>query len=149
VFSEEKSSEEEFEKARANLEEYMSQLDGDWEGKISSFELQGNLKDKPYSEDLILRIDGDSVFVGFKKGDKWFMSGYDFKIIRFKTHAIIYAFASGDAWVEAFNFTVTLGDINEMNLIWNRAVSNYMVAPSEPLGRGYFHGFAKLKRKDA
>lgn len=141
------NKEKEFEELRVQLESYMSQLNGEWVGKISSLELQGDYPKQPFTKELTILIHDDKVLIEFKDSKEWYDSGYDFKIIRYKTHAIIYAYASDKGWVEAFNFTVTLGNIDELNLVWSRAVSNYMVKPSKWESRGYFQGFSILKRK--
>ncbi len=146
-FAEEPPSKEEIEKLRAETEIYLSQLDGEWIGKISGLELEGDYPDEPYNSELIIRIEGGEVIVGkIKDGEKYKMP-YEFKIERYKTHAAIYAFASDGWWVEGFNFLVTLEGVNEMKLLWSRAVNNYMLPLEEKEARGYFQGIALLKRQ--
>ncbi|WP_024461840.1 MULTISPECIES: hypothetical protein [Marinimicrobium] len=137
----------EFEELRAASEAHLSQLDGEWLGEISGLELQGDYPDQPYKSEIIIRIDGDEVLVGAKRGDNWYEMPYDFKIIRHKTHAIVYAFAAKDAWVEAFNFTITLNSVNEMALVWSRVVNNYVLPVDDWESRGYFQGFSLLERQ--
>jgi len=104
-------------------------------------------QDAPYESEMILRIEGDSVAVGRKKDGKWYQMPYDFKIIRYKTHAVIYALASGDAWVEGYNFLVTLDNINTMTLLWSRSVSNYTLSNKNKEYRGHFNGISNFIRK--
>lgn len=137
----------EFEEIRAASEAHLSQLDGEWQGEISGLELQGDYPDQPYRNEIIIRIDGDEVVVGTKREGKWYKMPYDFKIIRHKTHAIVYAFAAKDAWVEAFNFTITLNTVNEMALVWSRIVNNYVLPADDWEGRGYFQGLSLLERQ--
>ncbi|WP_415888184.1 hypothetical protein ACMXYV_09115 [Neptuniibacter sp. SY11_33] len=139
-------SEAELETAKKELETYFSQLDGDWEGSIESKDYFSNDPDFVFRNKIRLRIKGDSVLVGTFRNGFWYKSGYEYKIIRHKTHALIYAFASDKGWVESFSFTVLLKDINSLTLLWNRSVSNFMVPPSESGSRGHFQGVTVLKR---
>lgn len=146
-FAEDAPSEEEIEKLRGEMETYLSQLDGEWIGEISGFELDGNYPNKPYKSKLIIRVEGHDVIVGKIEDGKKYKMPYEFKIERYKTHAVIYAFASDGWWVEGFNFLVTLQGINEMKLLWSRAVNNYMLPLENQEARGYFQGAALLKRQ--
>lgn len=136
----------ELKNATKELEVYFSQLDGDWEGSIESIDLYSTDPEVVYRDKIRIRIKGDLVLVGKYKNDAWYTSGYDYKIIRYKTHAVIYALASDKGWVEVFNFTVSLNDINSLSLMWSRSVSNFLVPPEEGESRGYFQGMAVLKR---
>lgn len=102
IYAKEEVKDEEFEKYRAELESHFSQLDGEWTGVISGLELRDVYPDDPYKLEMVLRIKEDDVVVGRKKDGKWYQMPYDFKIIRYKTHAIVYALASGGAWVEGY-----------------------------------------------
>ena len=137
----------EAEKLRAASEAYLSQLDGTWVGEISSLELDGDYPDEPYESEFIIRISDDVVEVGTKHEGKWYQMPYEFKMVRFKTHAIIYAFAADKSWVEGFSFLVTLDGINDMKLLWSRAVNNYVLPQAEMEGRGYFQGAALFTRQ--
>ena len=137
---------DDIERHRSEAEEYWSQLDGDWEGKISSYEIQNDYPNKPFESEIRIRIHGDNVLIGVKRDGEWFISSKDAKIIRHKTHAVIVELNSDKAWVEGFTYTITLGEADELNMLWSRAVSNYLLKPSNKEARGYFHGFSTLKR---
>lgn len=139
-------SAEEFEEFRAASEAIFSQLDGEWAGEISGLELQGDYPGQPYNSEILIRIDGTDVVVVTKRNDEWYEMPYNFTLVRYKTHAIIYAFAAQDAWVEGFSFMLTMNGVDEMALVWSRVVNNYAWPVEEMESRGYFQGFSLLER---
>jgi hypothetical protein len=147
ALAKEEITDEEFEKYRVELKSHFSQLDGEWVGEIKGLELRGLYPEEPFKSEIILRIEQDSVTVGKKKDGKWYQMPYEFKIVRYKTHAVVYALASGGAWVEGYNFLVTLDDINTMTVLWSRSVSNYTLSNKNKEYRGHFNGISSFIRK--
>jgi len=137
---------EQFEEARKETLDYYSQFDGIWEGTLSSHELDGRFPEDPFQYKILLKINGEKVAVSHYHEGNWYKSGYNYNITRHGTNAVIFAHESETAWVETFNFTVTLDSIDELRVLWNRAVSNYMAQEKTQEARGYFQGSAVFSR---
>jgi hypothetical protein len=131
------------------LESYFSQIDGVWEGEIRAFELNGAYPETPFQSKIRILISGNKVQLLKLKDSKWFHLPYDYKIIKYKTNALIYTNASDIAWVESVSILATLNNINEMNILWQRQVNNYAAKPGTVDARGFFQHHAVFKRIDA
>ena len=136
----------EFEEVRKEYFEYYSQMDGIWEGEIESHELQGDYPDKAFKYKMRFIVEGDKIRLIERHEGKWYNVAYEYKIIRNGTNAIIYTHSQGGAWVETFNFTVTLETIDELGIVWSRIVNNYLSEEKTKEARGYFQGFSTFKR---
>ena len=130
-------------------EKYFSQIDGIWKGEIEAFELYGAYPNTPYKARMRLVISGDEVSIHSKKNKEWVQYRYDYKIIRHKTNAVIYTHASQIAWVESVSILVTLKNIDEMHVLWQRTVNNYATDPKSKDARGNFQNHAIFRRVDA
>ncbi len=138
----------EVEDAIHELETILSDFDGDWIGTIQSYELDGDFPDRPFTQKMLFRIDGEDILVGTENEDgKRYKMPYKWEVVRNKTQLLIYTQAAKDAWSESFVFTLTLLDIDEINLLWSRAVSNFHKSPEDPNARGFFQGKSTLKRE--
>ncbi|WGL18412.1 hypothetical protein PVT68_08960 [Microbulbifer bruguierae] len=130
----------------AEIKHFYSQLDGVWEGELHSRELEGDYPDQAYQRKFRLIIDNQNVYILTDVEGEWREYAYDYKIERHATNAVIFAQASDDAWVESISMVATLQDIDQLKVLWSRAVNNFLVQPDAVDARGFFQDFAVLNR---
>lgn len=117
-----------------------SQFDGNWVGKISSFNKYAPGADLEYKDNIVISINGDKVKVYHKDGEDFIDPGYEYSVARKGTNIHIYTQDIEGGWAETISYTMTLESEKRLIVTWSRVVNNFVYPLKNKEARAYFLG---------